>query len=138
VLLSKDQIDRADSVTSHAHASVGRRWPIWLAGIGLVLLTGLVYSNQFSAPLVFDGYPWIYINEKIKSVWPIWTPSMGMMRPIPYLSFSLNYWAGEWDVRGWHVVKAANHAPNSMAATPPRWPGPSPPSGWHTPCKPKA
>jgi tetratricopeptide (TPR) repeat protein len=98
--------------------SLRLRWarPHLAAGALLVLFGAAVYSNTLSAPFVFDDIPQIQLNESIRierlgvgELWTAFTQGPVKGRPLAYLTFALNYYAGGGDVFGFHLVNIAIH-----------------------------
>jgi protein O-mannosyl-transferase len=91
--------------------------------LGTLVTCGLVfasYSNVLTAPFVYDDQSAIADNLSIRAILPLstsfWapqdTPTAG--RPIVNLSFALNYWFGQQDVYGYHLVNIAIHILNTL------------------------
>jgi tetratricopeptide (TPR) repeat protein len=84
----------------------------------------IVYSNTFNASWQLDDYhnivnnPWLHINnlypESLKNTFYA-SPDGGqynqekIYRPVPMLSFALNWYYGKNDVTGYHVVNTVIH-----------------------------
>jgi tetratricopeptide (TPR) repeat protein len=92
-----------------------------LAVIVLYVLGFAVYLNSFSVPFVFDDYPnirdnpsirWTAIN--IESLHAAVFESHAIRRPIANISFALNYLAGGYDVKGFHLVNVLIHIVNGV------------------------
>jgi len=83
-------------------------WQPWLALAVLAVAGGLVYSNSFAAPFIYDGSYLIVANPAVKSL-AFWTYELGGNRMIGFLSFALNYAVGGFDVWGYHAVNVAIH-----------------------------
>ncbi|MDX1948521.1 MAG: tetratricopeptide repeat protein [Pirellulaceae bacterium] len=84
-------------------------WPF-----ALIALAGLAaYANSFSGDFVFDDISSIETNPFLRRLWPPWDAmlrSPGLpTRPIPYLTFALNYAFGGNDPWGYHAVNLAIH-----------------------------
>ena len=86
------------------------RWYPFLVAIAAVL----VYSGGFSGPFVFDDRGSVIDNTTIEDLGsaavftaPHETPTAG--RPVPNLSFAVNYAFGGRDVTGYHVLNVALH-----------------------------
>ena len=85
----------------------------------LFLLIFLVYSNTFHASWHFDDYPNIVNNPKIQ-IMEITTQSLirsmqrpggaDFWRPLAYLTFALNWFAGGNEVFGYHFVNILLHS----------------------------
>jgi tetratricopeptide (TPR) repeat protein len=83
----------------------------------LVLATLAAYWNSLNVPFFFDDRPAILRNETIRHLWPLSGPlnpphdGSGVSgRPLVNLSLALNYAAGGFSVRGYHLVNLALHA----------------------------
>jgi Flp pilus assembly protein TadD/heme/copper-type cytochrome/quinol oxidase subunit 3 len=91
--------------------------------IGLLLvpiLCALVYANSLDSPFVFDDVQNILSNRHVRLIEI--TPAAlreaafesPLERPVASLSFALNYRAGGYAVRGYHLVNVAIHALNGL------------------------
>ena len=77
--------------------------------IGLVVLIGVgVYSRTFNLPFVLDDIHSIVQNEARRSIDVSLSSWLGT-RSIPYFTLDLNYYWGELDVFGYHVVNIVLH-----------------------------
>ena len=93
-------------------------------GIGLIiLLVFLCYSNTFHSSWHLDDYPNIVLNDKIHlqnidldSIYQTFfaSPSGKFYRPLPMLSFAVNWYFHGVDVFGYHIVNFAIHCMNSI------------------------
>lgn len=100
-----------------------RARPHLAAGALLAALGAAVYSNTLSAPFVFDDVPQIQLNESIQirglglgELWTAFSQGPVQGRPLAYLTFALNYYAGGDDVLGYHLVNIAIHLLAGLAA----------------------
>jgi tetratricopeptide (TPR) repeat protein len=82
----------------------------------LTVLVSLIYSNTLDTPLVFDDVASIQSNTHIRlnkltfeGVTEAGFESGGRNRPVPYISFALNYYFQQDDVVGYHVVNILIH-----------------------------
>ena len=96
----------------------------WPARTGAAFaITGVavfLYAGTFDAPFVFDDLRNVRDNAAIRWL----EPSVENLRraafesPTPRavanVSFALNYWAGGYDVRGYHAVNVLLHALNGV------------------------
>ena len=85
------------------------------AGV-LVLAVLAAYARSFHGPFVFDDLTSIPENPNIRQLWPLTKamsppPELGALggRPLPALSFAVNYALGGLDVRGYHVANLLLH-----------------------------
>jgi hypothetical protein len=92
-----------------------------LAVIVLYVLGFVVYLNSFSVPFVFDDYPNILDNPSIRltaidleELHATGFESLLGRRPISNISFALNYLAGGYDVKGYHLVNILIHVVNGV------------------------
>ncbi len=92
-----------------------------LAVIILYVLGFAVYLNSFSVPFIFDDYPNIRDNPSIRltaiDVEGLRTAafeSPASRRPAANISFALNYLAGGYDVKGYHLVNILIHIGNGV------------------------
>ena len=97
-----------------AHPAAHHR-PVRLAALLVVLCGVLAYANSLRGPFIFDDRRTVLDNPTIRELWPIGavlhpprqTPVAG--RPIPNLSFAINYAAGGLDVAGYHIWNIGVH-----------------------------
>ncbi len=92
-----------------------------LAVIALYVLGFAVYLNSFSVPFVFDDYPNIRDNPSIRltaidieGLRAAAFESHAGRRPVANISFALNYLAGGYDVKGYHLVNTLIHIANGV------------------------
>lgn len=92
-----------------------------LAVIVLYVLGFTVYLNSFSVPFVFDDFPNIRDNPSIRltaigieDLRATVFESPIVRRPIANISFALNYLAGGYDVKGYHLVNILIHVANGV------------------------
>jgi len=78
----------------------------------LALLATLIYSNTFSVPFVFDDTRNIVENPRIKDLKNFLDFSGS--RYIGFLSFALNYYFGELNLFGYHLVNLTIHIANGF------------------------
>jgi tetratricopeptide (TPR) repeat protein len=85
------------------------------AGV-LVLAVLAAYARSFHGPFVFDDLTSIPENPNIRQLWPLTKamsppPELGALggRPLPSLSFAVNYALGGLDVRGYHAGNLLLH-----------------------------
>jgi tetratricopeptide (TPR) repeat protein len=86
----------------------------------LILVAAIIYSNTLQAPFTFDDQNAISNNpfirmEKInaKSLMDA-AVGYGKTRPVAMLSFGLNYYFGQYDVIGYHLVNILIHIVNGV------------------------
>jgi protein O-mannosyl-transferase len=89
-----------------------------LIAIGLIVVVALLaYSNTFSVPFQFDDLPNILQNPNIQIKALTWdriaqlikNTNKETIRFFSYLTLALNYYFGEFDVFGYHVVNLLIH-----------------------------
>jgi len=92
-----------------------------LAVIVLYVLGFVVYLNSFPVPFVFDDYPNIRDNPAIRlaeidfdGLRAAAMESHANRRPVANISFALNYFAGGYDVKGYHLVNILIHIANGV------------------------
>ena len=92
-----------------------------LAVIVLYVLGFAVYLNSFSVPFIFDDYPNIRDNPAIRmttlrfeALQVAVFESHAVRRPVANISFALNYFAGGYDVKGYHLVNILIHVANGV------------------------
>ena len=85
-----------------------------LVVIGLVMLIAgfIVYSNTLHAPFEFDDYGVIVNNKEVRTY--AITSHVNQQRYIGYLSFAVNYFYGELNPFGYHVVNVIIHVLNGI------------------------
>jgi tetratricopeptide (TPR) repeat protein len=112
----------ADVVSPMPRAGVpgGAAWML----AALVLLTGAIcsiYGQAVNAPFIFDDLPSVEENLSIRGLWPLvgdserpgplrpphHNPIAG--RPVVNLSLAVNYYFGQLDPTGYHVVNICLH-----------------------------
>jgi protein O-mannosyl-transferase len=93
--------------------------PILLAVITL-LATLVAYAPVIDGDFLFDGVSEIRENPAIRTLWPPTRPMFegGRLphRPLPYLSFAVNYALHGLDPRGFHLVNLGIHLVNGLLA----------------------
>jgi len=93
----------------------------WLALVTLIALGLAVYANALNGPFLLDDQRAIGENESIRQLWPlghvlhppVQSPVTG--RPVPNLTFALNYAASGPSVRGFHATNIAIHILTGLA-----------------------
>jgi len=92
-----------------------------LAVIVLYVLGFAIYLNSFSVPFVFDDYPNIRDNPAIRmtalnleALQAAVFESHALRRPVANISFALNYFAGSYEVKGYHLVNIFIHVANGV------------------------
>ena len=87
-----------------------------LALILMALVVALCYGNTFSTPFVFDDIPNIVENTHIRidqirldRLAEAAFQSPSRRRPLSNLSFAANYYAGGYQVRGYHFANTLIH-----------------------------
>jgi len=92
--------------------------PIWtcLSLLAITLLTVLIYANTLNSPFVFDDGNFILGDSAIQMSEISWDAiataafeSVPKKRILANLSFAFNYYFGEYNVAGYHVVNIAIH-----------------------------
>ena len=86
-----------------------------LAGLAMVALIAIVYSNSLQAPLIFDDIPSISINESIKHLSTAFSPPKNSGatvagRPVLNASFALNHALTGTSVPGLHITNLLIHS----------------------------
>jgi len=100
----------------------GKAYEVHLPAIIVLYVLGFaVYLNSFPVPFVFDDYPNIRDNASIRlasvdveSLRAAAVQSHAPRRPVANLSFALNYLAGGYDVKGYHLVNIFIHVINGV------------------------
>lgn len=80
----------------------------------LVVLCGFAaYANSFQGAFVFDDLIEIAANPAVHRIWPPWVPMFGgndvAARPLPYLSFAIDFALYGSRPFGFHVTNLAVH-----------------------------
>ncbi|MEW6078618.1 MAG: tetratricopeptide repeat protein [Thermodesulfobacteriota bacterium] len=108
------------------HASIDplapgkERWRIPVVFMALGLLCLAVYGNTLRAPFVFDDNlnipknPHIRVRDLSPSSLADIIRSRSITRPIPVLSFALNYYFHGYQVAGYHAVNWLIHVINGL------------------------
>ena len=88
--------------------------------IGTVLLTLAAYTPALHGEFLFDGVSEIRENSAIRTLWPLQRPMFegGRLphRPLPYLSFAVNYHLHGLEPLGFHLTNLAIHVLNGLLA----------------------
>src|SRR5262245_51122211 len=93
----------------------------WIAPLVIIAAGWFAYRQSFVAPFIFDDKPAILNSPNVRALWPLTeavkappqTAASG--RPVPALSFAINYAIGKYDVHGWHVFNLAIHLVTALA-----------------------
>ena len=95
--------------------ALSRKRPLLLVLFIFSIAALVIYSNAFNAPFVFDDYqnikenPYVRMTEiSLDSIAKI-AKCPSEQRPLPNLSFALNYYFHRYDVAGYHVVNVLIH-----------------------------
>jgi len=89
-----------------------RRYSGVAAPILIAIIALLIYSNTFSSPFMFDDINSIVKYDSIKSLSNV--HDLYGRRYIGELSFALNYYLGELNVFGYHLVNIIIHIINGL------------------------
>lgn len=92
-----------------------------LCVIAIIAVFGVAaYSNTLNCPFAFDDKPNITENPFLRLIdldlKSITAAAKGPCshRPISYISFALNYYFGQYDVKGYHIVNIIIHIINGI------------------------
>ena len=104
------------------HPRENRRDGYHLTAILSVVLVGwVIYSGTLNVPFLFDDEPQITSNAAIRlteldgeSLLRAAFESPSPHRPVANLSFALNYYFGQYDVRGYHRVNLLIHIASGL------------------------
>jgi tetratricopeptide (TPR) repeat protein len=84
--------------------------------LAFVVLVFLIYSNTFNAPFILDDRPNIENNPHIRltgmsleNLRNAGLQGVSKNRPIPKISFALNYYFHQYDLQGYHLVNILIH-----------------------------
>jgi tetratricopeptide (TPR) repeat protein len=83
-----------------------------------VLIAGCViaaYANSLRGPFVFDDYPSIVQNERLRQIWPPWETGQSPHRIVVAFTFAVNHALGRLDVRGYHITNLLIHIATALA-----------------------
>lgn len=104
--------------------SFNHRLKIKNAFLLLFSITFIIYSNTFHVPFQFDDKPNIVDNKTIHidklsadAMWHAFFAKPGsneLYRPLPMLSFALNWFFGRTDTTGYHLFNIILHALNAF------------------------
>lgn len=83
----------------------------------VIVLTGIIlYADTLDSPFRFDDYPYILKDHAIRMTEPSWsavtyaaTNGLPKRRPIPNLSFALNYYIDDYAPAGYHLLNITVH-----------------------------
>jgi len=103
------------NVNTKWHLPDARKYIFAFIGLSVLLLA--IYGNSFHAEWHFDDIGNIVDNEKIhikNLTWSelskgIYTREGKLSRPVAYISFATNYYFGDLDEFGYHVVNVVIH-----------------------------
>ncbi len=94
-------------------------WQHACAATILVVLGGAIYYNTLEVPFYFDDHANIVNNPNIRvtelDLSKFYTATFegrverGNQRPLAYLTFAINYYLGEKNVRGYHIANILIH-----------------------------
>jgi hypothetical protein len=89
-----------------------------VAFVVVVAAIGVGYANSLRGGFVYDDVGEIAANPAIRTLWPPTVPMFGgrtlAARPLPYLSFALDFRLWGSDPRGYHVTNILIHACGSL------------------------
>ena len=94
------------------------RRKIVFAALFLAVLLIIIYGNSLTGPWVFDDDPSIVFNKYVHLKTLDWTDlsktfygihQKSISRPVAYLSLGLNYYFGQLDTFGYHIVNLFIH-----------------------------
>lgn len=99
---------------------------VWIARLApwiLIAAAVWAYANTFAVPFVFDDIPSIVENPGLRRPWPPWDllvytgkADIGISgRPLPNITFALNYAYGGLAVGSYHAFNLAIHAAVALA-----------------------
>jgi hypothetical protein len=103
--------------TGETAASSGRGLLLSLGVLALLAVLGVVlYGNTIDSEFHLDDYPNLVENASIhmtsldaESLWRAVTASVGGNRPVASLLFALNFRAGQFNVRSFHITSIICH-----------------------------
>jgi protein O-mannosyl-transferase len=87
----------------------------------IAVLCSVIYSNSLNSPFVFDDLDNIQNNRYIRlselglsTIHDAAFKSLHAARPLPNISFALNYYFGKYDVSGYHIINILIHLLNGV------------------------
>ena len=90
-----------------------------VAALLVVLSCLAAYANSFAGQFVFDDIHEIERNPAMRSLLPPWDAMFightMPARPLPYLTFAMNYWVSGRDPVSYHVVNLLIHVIAALA-----------------------
>lgn len=85
------------------------------------VLAFIIYSNSLDSNFLLDDYDNIEVRQAIKMTRLNWdslikagTDGLLQRRPLPNITFALNYYFGKLSTRGYHIVNILIHALNGV------------------------
>ena len=115
--------DPQSDLEQHENLSIHRKnlKPSYFAVLFFPLLAFILYSNALDSNFVFDDYNNIEANQAVKMTELTWdslvkagTEGKLKTRPLPNITFALNYYFGKLTTRGYHFVNILIHAINGI------------------------
>lgn len=107
--------------TSEVMKAGGELKKFILLPVVLCLTCFLIYSNSFKVPFTLDDIHAIAENPSIRmenfspeSILNVFKGFMGKMRPVSMFSFAMNYYTGNLNLTGFHLVNIIIHLINSV------------------------
>jgi len=95
------------------------RVPVWVAALVVAALTCLAYGNSFDGEFVMDDISEIEMNPAMETLFPPWRAMfVGRLlpaRPLPYLTFAIDYSLGGPHPFGYHVTNLVIHVTSALA-----------------------
>lgn len=119
------QLEKQPTGTGHASVSFDQQPVFWhrgtLPALALIVFIGLIiYANSFKAPFVFDDLANILETPFIRIRHISINNLLGVLnchatfRPVPNLTFALNYFVHQYNVFGYHIVNVIIHLINAV------------------------
>ena len=111
----------ASNQRRESHSNIGAAADVrfdklqWLYLLALVVVGALIYANTLQSPFIFDDDLIIIDNPAIRMQKLRWSDiqhavsGKGGNRPLSNLTFALNYYFGQYNPSGYHIVNMAVH-----------------------------
>lgn len=115
--LDLEAVGRKDEPAPQGQAGLLRRLLVPAVALALFLAAGLLYSSTAQMPFTFDDLHNIRDNPRMRmdgisleGLVRAATGSPSSTRPVPKITFAINYALHGWDLWGYHAVNIAVHA----------------------------
>ena len=112
----------SDLTENQTQGTVIRESSRWIPYLLIAFIIAIVYAESCNAPFYYDDYPIITTNSNIHASElsfsdiisdPVHGP--GHLRPLPMITFAMNFYAGRLNPYGYHIVNIALHIAAAIA-----------------------